>query len=984
METTSSTGDTSTATVSSVTNYSAPSAVSLNGLSTLMQWNSFLGLTQETGPNSDTTYYGYSSGDPSTVQSPYGAVGTYTYDYTGKSKTFTVGNKWTKTYFDGFGRTAKVEKGYRDQSNGGVMIVVSSADTEYDACACSPVGKVKRTSMPYAPGGTKYWTEYTYDEMGRTLTARAADGASTTTYEYSTSTSGTIGLTVKVTDAAGKWKKMYMDAFGNLLRVDEPNPAGGQFETYYAYDVFNRLRTVTMPRGAVTQTRTWNYDPGTQLLTSQTLPESGTTQFFYDSRRRLDYQVDAKGQKMQLEYDLANRVTVVKRYPSTTDPELSGGRVTRTYDSDSTGYGQNLAGRLATVTYSGGTITEYYSYTPAGNLTKKKLVLTRGFASASLSAELSYDSEGKVSAVKYPNGTTYRNLFDNLGRLSGMQQDNYPYGRGTVDWVKDVVYGPAGELKQITWAAGIGEAPAYDDYRVETRSYNSMLQLTSLTVSPTYPGSSGINVTYNYPAAGANNGRISSMTNAISGETIVYQYDSLNRLSSASTTAGPSWGLSFSYDGFGNRLDQTITQGSAPAMSLMYDGLTNRISTPGYGYDPNGNLTSMPGKTMTYDPANRLLTVSVGMYLAESYGYAPDNKRIYKRKTSGTGYVEEMYFYVGDRKLATAVPDMQIPQGGDTPVLVGFTNMNVHLWFGGKKLAARDRLGSNVTSQKRYFPYGEEATSTANDADKFATYYRDAGSGFDYADQRYYSATVGRFLTPDPYVASGGAGNPASWNRYAYVEGDPVNFNDPIGLYTAVLVHADPSDPWLLDYLQDQGNPRPRPDPNEDNRHPILERKELLNESLARLRKRIDDDCAKAIGAKNSKDAIDRLKMNIGFSNLGGLTGITDASGNLVSVSDKQSLAQYSSRTFGLSKKIQLNSQVNWADPNNTTATDQNGKAVGYRVLDAAAFQLGINSITSAQFMDLIVLHEMAHSFGEDHPTDPTAYNKDIWMNCFK
>jgi hypothetical protein len=43
-------------------------------------------------------------------------------------------------------------------------------------------------------------------------------------------------------------------------------------------------------------------------------------------------------------------------------------------------------------------------------------------------------------------------------------------------------------------------------------------------------------------------------------------------------------------------------------------------------------------------------------------------------------------------------------------------------------------------------------------------------------------------MTPDPYQGnSGGPGdvnNPQSWNRYAYAIGDPVNGNDPIGLFT--------------------------------------------------------------------------------------------------------------------------------------------------------------------------------------------------------
>ena len=60
-------------------------------------------------------------------------------------------------------------------------------------------------------------------------------------------------------------------------------------------------------------------------------------------------------------------------------------------------------------------------------------------------------------------------------------------------------------------------------------------------------------------------------------------------------TTGPQWGQSFSYDGFGNLLAQTVTKGSAPTLSVLVSGTTNRITTGGYSYDDNGNLTAMPG-----------------------------------------------------------------------------------------------------------------------------------------------------------------------------------------------------------------------------------------------------------------------------------------------------------------------------------------------------------------------------------------------------
>ena len=94
-----------------------------------------------------------------------------------------------------------------------------------------------------------------------------------------------------------------------------------------------------------------------------------------------------------------------------------------------------------------------------------------------------------------------------------------------------------------------------------------------------------------------------------------------------------------------------------------------------------------------------------------------------------------------------------------------------------------DRLGSNRASGSRYYPCGEEiGTQTANDRKKFATYTRDPYTGLDYADQRYYASSYGRFNTVDPMAGSASAGNPGSWNRYAYVGGDPINHRDRHGL----------------------------------------------------------------------------------------------------------------------------------------------------------------------------------------------------------
>ena len=57
--------------------------------------------------------------------------------------------------------------------------------------------------------------------------------------------------------------------------------------------------------------------------------------------------------------------------------------------------------------------------------------------------------------------------------------------------------------------------------------------------------------------------------------------------------------------------------------------------------------------------------------------------------------------------------------------------------------------------------------------------------GLDYADQRFYASTYGRFNTPDR--KGGKPKDPSSLNKYAYVRGDPINRNDPRGLCDAVV-----------------------------------------------------------------------------------------------------------------------------------------------------------------------------------------------------
>lgn len=177
-------GHTISTSVTTATNYAVPDRITPNNNTDLQQTITYtpsLALASLTNPNTAIASATYDLLDrPSTTTSVYGAVTTYTYSLSGTPawQRATTNNHWVQTSLDGFNRPITELRGHN--VSGGAT--VSQVDTTYGPCACSPLGKVTAVSQPRVPGGTAYWTQYTYDGLGRTVSMLAPDGASTTTY----------------------------------------------------------------------------------------------------------------------------------------------------------------------------------------------------------------------------------------------------------------------------------------------------------------------------------------------------------------------------------------------------------------------------------------------------------------------------------------------------------------------------------------------------------------------------------------------------------------------------------------------------------------------------------------------------------------------------------------------------------------------------------------------------------------------------------
>jgi RHS repeat-associated protein len=281
----------------------------------------------------------------------------------------------------------------------------------------------------------------------------------------------------------------------------------------------------------------------------------------------------------------------------------------------------------------------------------------------------------------------------------------------------------------------------------------------------------------------------------------------------SSTTApvcpdsGSQWCEQFGYDIYGNRaMVQTSFTGLVTPQG--FSTATNRITDSGWSYDGAGNVNHDPtlGVSYEYDAENRLVAActsdAVSMCTNQAgagrtlYGYDGSGRRVTKQTASGQLVV---YVYDAAGQLTVEYRD---PTGGGTEYLTAD-----HL--GSTRVVTNVSMG--VVGRHDFRPFGDEVTGTAarsgvvgygSDgavAQKYTSKERDAETGLDWFESRYYSSAQGRFTSPDEFKGgfldafSGQAAfqagplpyadisDPQTLNKYAYVRNNPLRYTDPNG-----------------------------------------------------------------------------------------------------------------------------------------------------------------------------------------------------------
>jgi RHS repeat-associated protein len=259
-----------------------------------------------------------------------------------------------------------------------------------------------------------------------------------------------------------------------------------------------------------------------------------------------------------------------------------------------------------------------------------------------------------------------------------------------------------------------------------------------------------------------------------------------------------SSGTDFTYDNYApvSQLKHVAANQTPFSTSdYTFDNVRNRILTSGTGgaitntVDANGNLKARTGGTVNdsfnYDQPNRLTsaTTSAG---SGTYAYDGDGKRTSKT-VSGvtTNYVYEVsgglprLLSDGTHKYVWGAQGLAYNILISTPTTVG-------TYHADQIGSIREITNADGSVRTTYLTdeYGVRSSFQGTDDQPFQYTGEqvDSESGFVYLRARYYEPGTGRFISRDRWP--GIVDEPGTLNRYSYVANNPINLDDPAGLWS--------------------------------------------------------------------------------------------------------------------------------------------------------------------------------------------------------
>lgn len=753
------------------------------GYKTTHSYNSQFWVTDTIDPLNNATKYNYGDlNKPLEIIDQRGNTSSFSYDANGNAAEAA----------DPKGYTTKANY---DLSNNNLIwqedALARRTSYSYDATGKflekinSPIGT---TSFSYYPDGLLNisidprgnTTGYNYDSSGNPSRIIDARGASTT-LAYSptgklTSSQDALGNTTRYgydyyTDNLtsininNNYIRFNYDDRGNLTEFSDHY----YNSTKFVHDDMNLLKSVIDANGMTTS---YSYDQNYNL--SQVVnARSHTTAYSYDANNRLSSVIDQLGRTINYFYDASSNL--VKTVFPNGDETYYGYDKTNmltdiSYKNDTTSYNleYNPTSTLKKVTDNTG--KEYnYLYDNGDRLTKatdQNNPLISQFA-----VTMEYDPNSNLTGIKAGNDMTASYSYDQVSNLTGIDL-------------------PGGSANEISSTYNLVRNPAQSYTPGATTSYqydaaNKITNLTNDSKDASYQGLRRI-YTYSYDSIGnitKEQLKRTVGTNSSDSQTR-YTYDKLNRLTDWFNQDN-NMTTSYSYDNTGNLL--TVKENGATTKSLSYNS-ADQISNTGYQYDFKGNLTEDSNYYYDYDVENRLekVTDKVTSQVIAEYTYDFMGRRTSATNSSGattyfhynglsvvaesdgTGAITTRYYYDDKGQVQAMEHDSntyyyQFNARGD---VVSLTNEQ-----------------GQIVNEYKYDPWGNPTSTneTVSNPYRYAGYRYDSDTGLYYLNARYYSPKNYRFLTSDKFA--GNTKTPHSLNKYLYVENNPINRIDPLGLW---------------------------------------------------------------------------------------------------------------------------------------------------------------------------------------------------------